>query len=70
MLAAAGVAIAPSTFYAAKTRPPSARSLRDEQLKTEIKNRAISLLLRTASGRIVSIVANLEGDVSSHRVQP
>jgi putative transposase len=28
--------IAPSTYYAAKTRPPSARRLRDEQLKAEI----------------------------------
>ena len=28
--------IAPSTYYEAKTRPPSARRLRDEQLKTEI----------------------------------
>ncbi len=29
--------IAPSTYYAAKTRPPSARALRDEQLKPEIE---------------------------------
>ena len=29
----AGAAIAPSTYYAAKTRPPSARAVRDEQLK-------------------------------------
>lgn len=29
--------IAPSTYYAAKARPPSARSLRDQQLKAEIK---------------------------------
>ncbi|MDQ5856465.1 MAG: hypothetical protein M3302_09185, partial [Actinomycetota bacterium] len=36
VLAAASVAIAPTTYYAAKTRPSSARSLRDEQLKTEI----------------------------------
>ncbi|GGE78637.1 putative transposase for insertion sequence element IS986/IS6110 [Nesterenkonia cremea] len=28
--------IAPSTYYAAKSRPPSARSLRDEQLLVEI----------------------------------
>lgn len=27
---------APSTYYAAKSRPPSARSVRDEELKTEI----------------------------------
>ena len=32
-----GVKIAPSTYYAAKTRPPSARAVRDEQLKIEIK---------------------------------
>ena len=31
-LAAAKVKIAPSTYYAAKSRPPSARQLRDEQL--------------------------------------
>jgi putative transposase len=29
--------IAPSTYYAAKTRPPSARALRDEELKPEIE---------------------------------
>ena len=28
--------IAPSTYYEAKSRPPSARALRDEQLKREI----------------------------------
>jgi putative transposase len=28
--------IAPSTYYEAKVRPPSARRLRDEQLKVEI----------------------------------
>lgn len=36
VLAAAGVAIAPSSYYAAKHRPPSARSRRDERVKTEI----------------------------------
>jgi putative transposase len=30
------MAIAPSTYYAARSRPPSARALRDEQLKAEI----------------------------------
>ena len=34
VLAPAGVAIAPSTYYAVKTGSPSARSLRDEWLKT------------------------------------
>jgi putative transposase len=29
--------IAPSTYYAAKRRPPSARALRDEELKVEIR---------------------------------
>lgn len=29
VLAAAGIKIAPSTYYAAKTRPPSKRALRD-----------------------------------------
>jgi len=32
-----GVRIAPSTFYAAKTRPPSARQRRDEELLVEIR---------------------------------
>ena len=31
-----GAPIAPSTYYAAKTRPPSARAVRDAQLKTQI----------------------------------
>jgi putative transposase len=31
-----GAPIAPSTYYAAKTRPPSARVVRDAQLKTQI----------------------------------
>jgi putative transposase len=31
-----GAPIAPSTYYAAKSRPASARAVRDEQLKTEI----------------------------------
>jgi len=29
-------AVAPSTYYAARSRPPSARALRDEELKVEI----------------------------------
>ena len=33
----AGVQIAPSTYYAAKTRPPSARSVRDAALIEDIK---------------------------------
>ena len=37
VLTGAGVKIAPSTYYAAKTRPLSARSLRDETLKTETR---------------------------------
>ncbi|ORI21262.1 IS3 family transposase [Rhodococcus sp. 1168] len=32
-----GCKIAPSTFYDARSRPPSARDLRDEELKTIIK---------------------------------
>ncbi len=36
MLTSAEVKIAPSTYYAAKKRPRSARSVRDEQLKVEI----------------------------------
>ena len=30
------LAVAPSTYYAAKSRPPSARTVRDEELKVEI----------------------------------
>jgi putative transposase len=36
VLREAGVAIAPSTYYAAKTRPPSARAIRDAALTREI----------------------------------
>jgi putative transposase len=35
-LAEAGLKIAPSTYYASKTRPPSARSRRDAELSAEI----------------------------------
>ena len=35
-LTGAGVPIAPSTFYAARTRPPSARAVRDDDLKSVI----------------------------------
>jgi putative transposase len=31
-----GVQIAPSTYYAARARPPSPRAIRDDQLKKEI----------------------------------
>jgi putative transposase len=37
VLSEAGARIAPSTYYAAKTRPPSARAVRDEQLKVQIR---------------------------------
>ncbi len=33
------LAIAPSTYYAARSRPPSARAVRDEELKVEISPR-------------------------------
>ncbi|MDX2340775.1 hypothetical protein NJC10_03665 [Micrococcus sp. M4NT] len=36
-LSAAGTQIAPSTYYAAKTRPPSARSLSDARLLVQIR---------------------------------
>lgn len=36
MLTDFGMQIAPSTYYAAIARPPSARALRDEQLKEDI----------------------------------
>ena len=37
MLTEAGAKIAPSTYYAARTRPPSVRAIRDEQLTAEIR---------------------------------
>lgn len=37
MLTEFGIKIAPSTYYAAISRPPSARSVRDDELKTEIQ---------------------------------
>ena len=36
-LTAAGTQIAPSTYYAFKTRPPSKRAIRDEELLVEIR---------------------------------
>jgi putative transposase len=36
VLSDAGVQIAPSTYYAARSRPPAARSVRDAELKEEI----------------------------------
>lgn len=36
VLSAHGTKIAPSTYYAAKSRPASARAVRDEWLKAEI----------------------------------
>ena len=36
VLRQAGVSIAPSTYYAAKSRPRSARAVRDEEIKAEI----------------------------------
>ena len=36
-LAALGVQIAPSTFYAGLKRPPSRRALRDEQVLVEVR---------------------------------
>ncbi len=37
VLTDAGVQIAPSTYYAAKTRPVSARAVRDAELTVQIK---------------------------------
>ncbi len=37
VLRKAGFTIAPSSYYAAKTRPPSARAVRDAQLVDDIK---------------------------------
>ncbi len=37
VLTDAEVPIAPSTYYAAKTRPPSARAIRDAELVQDIK---------------------------------
>ena len=41
VLTGAGVKIAPSTYYARRSRPPSARSLRDETLKAEISDETL-----------------------------
>jgi hypothetical protein len=35
-LSSAGVKIAPSSYYAARNRPPSVRAVRDEAVKAEI----------------------------------
>ena len=37
MLTEFGLKIAPSTYYAALTRPPSQRAIRDEELKEMIR---------------------------------
>ena len=37
MLSEAGAKIAPSTYYAARARPPSTRAVRDAQLLPQIK---------------------------------
>ncbi len=37
MLTEHGVTIAPKTFYAARNRPPSKRSLRDAEVLPEVK---------------------------------
>ena len=37
VLKEAGVQTAPSSYYAAKTRPPSARAIRDAELVEDIK---------------------------------
>jgi putative transposase len=37
VLTDAGAKIAPSTYYAARTRPPSARAVRDQELLAEIR---------------------------------
>ena len=47
----ADVQIAPSTYYAAKTRAPSARSLRDAELVEDIKVAHKANLGVTAPGR-------------------
>jgi len=37
VLVPVGLEVAPSTYYAAAARPPSARRLRDEELKAQIR---------------------------------
>ena len=36
VLTEAGAKIAPSTYYSARSRPPSPRAMRDQELKIEI----------------------------------
>jgi uncharacterized membrane protein len=52
VLKKAGVQIAPSSYYAAKTRRPSARAVRDAELVTDIKvAHKANLGVYTAHGR-------------------
>jgi transposase InsO family protein len=60
VLCSAGVQIAPSTYYAAKTRPPSARAVRDEQLVPLIA-RCHSDNLGVYGARKVHATLNREG---------
>ena len=59
-LSTAGVEIAPSTYFAAKTRPPSARAIRDAELVVDIKT-AHQANLGVYGARKVHAELNREG---------
>jgi putative transposase len=56
----AGVQIAPSTYYAAKNRPPSTRAVRDAELVTDIRN-AYKANLGVYGARKIHAELNREG---------
>jgi len=60
VLKKAGVQIAPSSYYAAKTRPPSARAIRDAELIEDIKT-AHKANLGVYGARKVHAELNREG---------
>ena len=60
--------IAPSTYYAAKTRPVSARRLRDDQLREEI--RAAGFALETEQSLCAGIVWLFVGRAMTARARP
>ena len=65
MLTGAGVKIAPSTYYARRSRPPSARSLRDETLKAEISKVHKNQLLGSGA-RKMHVILNRPESAERH----
>lgn len=50
------LAVAPSSYYAAKVRPPSARAVRDETLKAEISRIHTDFIVTDAGPTIAAQV--------------